>query len=86
MLPIISFWHTRIVCNAQAAGEKKKKNLFGKKLSFTKGKERIGSEDTLSGEECKLISSYVCKLASLAAAVVKDSNAAEFSFHSGLYD
>jgi len=34
---------------AQASGEKKKKNLFGKKLSFTRGKDRIGSEDTLSG-------------------------------------
>ena len=39
----------------QAPGEKRKKNLFGKKLSFTKGKERIGSEDTLSGDDCELI-------------------------------
>ena len=40
---------------AQAPGEKKKKNLFGKKLSFTKGKDKMGSEDTLSGEDCEFI-------------------------------
>jgi len=40
--------------DTQAPGEKKKKNLFGKKLSFTKGKDRMGSEDTLSGDDCEL--------------------------------
>jgi len=38
--------------------------LFGKKLSFTKGKDRAGSEDTLSGEDCELIIiSCICKIA-----------------------
>ena len=60
MLYIISFVHFCDLCDAQAPGEKKKKNLFGKKLSFTKGKERIGSEDTLSGDDCELIVSYIC--------------------------
>jgi len=57
MFPHICFDET------QAAGEKKKKNLFGKKLSFTKAKDRMGSEDTLSGEDCELIISCAFKVA-----------------------
>ena len=64
MFCIISMLHVCDGFDAQAPGEKKKKNLFGKKLSFTKGKERIGSEDTLSGDDCELIIACVCKVAS----------------------
>jgi len=47
------FLHNSDFLDTQAPGEKKKK-LFGKKLSFTKGKDRTGSEDTLSADDCKL--------------------------------
>src|SRR5688572_19810766 len=42
-----------LLCLQSLPSEKKKKNLFGKKLSFAKGKDRSGSEDALNVDERK---------------------------------
>lgn len=37
----------------QTLPNEKKKKIFGKKLSFTKAKDRSGSEDALNADDCK---------------------------------